>query len=114
MSTPRSFDGPGWLSSHVNLESLNVPVGSRRGPPTLDRISTLMQYLGSPELEFPAIHITGTNGTFAPTSGPLAGAQFTGGFTKNTDGSVTFAGTWSISNSGYSGSGTINATRPAP
>jgi dihydrofolate synthase/folylpolyglutamate synthase len=62
MTTPSNFDGPSWLSSHVNLESLNVPAGSRRGPPTLDRISTLMQYLGSPELEFPAIHITGTNG----------------------------------------------------
>jgi dihydrofolate synthase/folylpolyglutamate synthase len=62
VSTPASFDGPGWLSAHVNLESLNVPAGSRRGPPTLERITTLMQYLGSPELEFPAIHITGTNG----------------------------------------------------
>jgi dihydrofolate synthase / folylpolyglutamate synthase len=62
VSNPKGFDGPGWLSSHVNLESLNVPAGSRRGPPTLERISTLMQYLGSPEVEFPAIHITGTNG----------------------------------------------------
>jgi dihydrofolate synthase/folylpolyglutamate synthase len=62
VSAPKSFDGPSWLNSHVNLESLNVPAGSRRGPPTLERISTLMQYLGSPELEFPAIHITGTNG----------------------------------------------------
>ena len=62
MSTPGGFDGPGYLSAHVNLESLNVPAGSRRGPPTLERITTLMQYLGSPELEFPAVHITGTNG----------------------------------------------------
>jgi dihydrofolate synthase / folylpolyglutamate synthase len=62
VSTPASFDGRDWLSAHVNLESLNVPAGSRRGPPTLERITTLMQYLGSPELEFPAIHITGTNG----------------------------------------------------
>ncbi|MDP9333632.1 MAG: Mur ligase family protein, partial [Actinomycetota bacterium] len=62
MSTPPGFDGPAWLTSHVNLESLSVPAGSRRGPPTLERISTLMQYLGSPEVEFPAVHITGTNG----------------------------------------------------
>jgi dihydrofolate synthase/folylpolyglutamate synthase len=62
MSAPSHFDGPSWLSSHVNLESLNVPPGSRRGPPTLERISVLMQYLGSPETEFPAVHITGTNG----------------------------------------------------
>jgi dihydrofolate synthase/folylpolyglutamate synthase len=62
VSTPPGFDGRGWLSAHVNLESLNVPAGSRRGPPTLERIATLMQYLGSPEVEFPAVHITGTNG----------------------------------------------------
>ena len=62
MSAPSGFDGPSWLSSHVNLESLNVPPGSRRGPPTLERISVLMQYLGSPEIEFPAVHVTGTNG----------------------------------------------------
>jgi dihydrofolate synthase / folylpolyglutamate synthase len=62
VSAPSGFDGPSWLSSHVNLESLNVPPGSRRGPPTLERISVLMRYLGSPELEFPAVHITGTNG----------------------------------------------------
>ncbi len=62
VSTPPGFDGPAWLTSHVNLESLSVPAGSRRGPPTLERISTLMQYLGSPEVEFPAVHITGTNG----------------------------------------------------
>jgi dihydrofolate synthase/folylpolyglutamate synthase len=62
VSAPSGFDGPSWLSAHVNLESLNVPPGSRRGPPTLERISVLMQYLGSPELEFPAVHITGTNG----------------------------------------------------
>ena len=62
MSTPSGFDGPSWLSGHVNLESINVPPGARRGPPTLERITTLMQYLGSPEVEFPAVHITGTNG----------------------------------------------------
>jgi dihydrofolate synthase/folylpolyglutamate synthase len=62
VSLPSGFDGPRWLSAHVNLESMNVPAGARRGPPTLERITTLMRYLGSPETEFPAIHITGTNG----------------------------------------------------
>jgi dihydrofolate synthase/folylpolyglutamate synthase len=33
-----------------------------RGAPTLERISLLLKYLGSPEQEFPAIHLTGTNG----------------------------------------------------
>ena len=58
--------------------------------------------------------ITGTNGSFAPTSGLLEGATFTGGFTENPDGTVTFAGTWKISKLGVSGSGTLTATRPAP
>ena len=62
MSAPSGFDGPAWLATHVNLESINVPTGARRGPPTLERINTLMTYLGSPETEFPAIHVTGTNG----------------------------------------------------
>ena len=31
VSNPAGFDAPSWLSSHVNLESLNVPAGSRRG-----------------------------------------------------------------------------------
>jgi dihydrofolate synthase/folylpolyglutamate synthase len=62
VTLPSGFDGPRWLSAHVNLESLGVPAGARRGAPTLERIGTLMRYLGSPETEFPAIHITGTNG----------------------------------------------------
>ncbi len=42
---------------------LNTPVTSRqRGAPTLDRIGTLLTYFGSPEVEYPAVQITGTNG----------------------------------------------------
>jgi dihydrofolate synthase/folylpolyglutamate synthase len=62
VTLPAGFDGPRWLSAHVNLESVGVPAGARRGAPTLERIGTLMRYLGSPEVEFPAVHITGTNG----------------------------------------------------
>jgi dihydrofolate synthase/folylpolyglutamate synthase len=60
--TPRSPRE--WLTSHVNLEAgLNTPVTSReRGAPTLERIGGLLRYFGSPELEYPAIQITGTNG----------------------------------------------------
>ncbi len=48
----------------MNLETgVGVPAATRRrGAPTLERIGTLLQYLGSPQLEYPAIHITGTNG----------------------------------------------------
>jgi dihydrofolate synthase/folylpolyglutamate synthase len=50
------------LNSHVNMET-GVGVPARpRGAPTLERITTLLKYLGSPEDEFPVIHLTGTNG----------------------------------------------------
>ncbi|HVJ95404.1 MAG TPA: Mur ligase family protein [Acidimicrobiia bacterium] len=53
-----------WLLGHVNLEAgLNTPRSAReRGAPTLDRIGGLLAYFGSPELEYPAVQITGTNG----------------------------------------------------
>src|SRR5204863_3527524 len=39
------------------------PVSVRRATaPTLDRIRALLELLGSPEREFAAVHITGTNG----------------------------------------------------
>jgi dihydrofolate synthase / folylpolyglutamate synthase len=57
------FQARAWLDGHVNLETgVGVPRARPRGAPTLERISTLLTYLGSPEEEFPAIHITGTNG----------------------------------------------------
>jgi dihydrofolate synthase/folylpolyglutamate synthase len=65
-------DGPSalaWLDAHVNMETgVGVPAPSReRGAPTLDRIGKLLQYLGSPQLEYPAIHLTGTNGKTTTT-----------------------------------------------
>ena len=53
-----------WLDRHVNLETgVGVPASSTRATaPSRDRIEALLRYLGSPELEFPAVHITGTNG----------------------------------------------------
>jgi dihydrofolate synthase/folylpolyglutamate synthase len=52
-----------WLDSLVNLETgVGVPAGARRGPPTLERVRALLRYLGSPEREYPAVHLTGTNG----------------------------------------------------
>jgi dihydrofolate synthase/folylpolyglutamate synthase len=57
------FDARAWLDSHLNLETgVGVPAARPRGAPTLERISVLLQYLGSPELEFPTVHVTGTNG----------------------------------------------------
>jgi dihydrofolate synthase/folylpolyglutamate synthase len=53
-----------WLQSHVNLEAgIGRPVSVRRATaPTLERIRGLLALLGSPECEYPAVHITGTNG----------------------------------------------------
>jgi dihydrofolate synthase/folylpolyglutamate synthase len=38
-----------------------------RNAPTLERISTLADYLGSPQLSYPTIHIAGTNGKTTTT-----------------------------------------------
>ena len=53
-----------WLDAHVNLESIGVPVGrSRRATaPTLERMEALAALLGSPQLEYEVLHVTGTNG----------------------------------------------------
>jgi dihydrofolate synthase/folylpolyglutamate synthase len=62
MSDRSDFRALPWLDSHINMET-GVGMPARpRGAPTLERISVLLKYLGSPEEEFPAIHLTGTNG----------------------------------------------------
>ncbi|MGQ0804119.1 MAG: bifunctional folylpolyglutamate synthase/dihydrofolate synthase [Actinomycetota bacterium] len=60
----RSDEALAWLDSHVNLETIGRPAGEdrRATAPTLDRIQALMELLGSPQLSYPAIHLTGTNG----------------------------------------------------
>jgi dihydrofolate synthase/folylpolyglutamate synthase len=57
-------DAFSWLDAHVNLESLGVPAGvSRRAAhPTLERMEALVALLGSPQVEYPVLHLTGTNG----------------------------------------------------
>jgi dihydrofolate synthase / folylpolyglutamate synthase len=63
-------DALAWLSGHVNLETgIGVPSGvdRRKTAPTLARIRSLTELLGSPQLEFPAVHLTGTNGKTSAT-----------------------------------------------
>jgi dihydrofolate synthase/folylpolyglutamate synthase len=73
------FHARAWLASHVNLEAgPNTPASARRrGAPTLERIGTLCKYFGSPETEYPAVQITGTNGktTTAHVVSALLGAM---------------------------------------
>ncbi len=56
-----------WLDAHVNLETGVGPSRRRIEHPTLDRIRTLVELLGSPQLEYPAVHLTGTNGKTSAT-----------------------------------------------
>ena len=52
-----------WLDGHVNLETgVGFTPTRSRGAPTLDRIREVTTLLGSPQLEFDAVHVTGTNG----------------------------------------------------
>jgi len=60
--SPTAPEPRAWLEAHVNLESLGVPPGRRAGAPTLERIQRLVELLGSPQLEYPVVHLTGTNG----------------------------------------------------
>jgi len=50
----------GWLDDHVNLEQAGL--GTSPAPPTLERMQAVVELLGSPQLEFPSVHLTGTNG----------------------------------------------------
>jgi dihydrofolate synthase/folylpolyglutamate synthase len=52
-----------WLDAHVNLEhGFGTPAGGRPRPPSLERMRSLVALLGSPQLDQPTIHLTGTNG----------------------------------------------------
>ena len=54
-----------WLDAHVNLETgVGVPACGGVGKRLLavERERPLMELLGSPELEYPVLHVTGTNG----------------------------------------------------
>jgi len=48
-----------WLDKHVDFES-TLP--TRRSLPTLRRTRELVSLLGDPQLAFPSVHLTGTNG----------------------------------------------------
>ena len=71
-----------WLDGHVNLEAT---AGVVRGL-SLDRMRELAGVLGDPQQDFPAVHITGTNGkgSTAHLLGRLLGARglYTGTYTS--------------------------------
>lgn len=55
-------DALAYLDSHSNYD-----VTGRITSPTLERMQTLMSAMGDPQLTFPVIHITGTNGKGSTT-----------------------------------------------
>ncbi len=63
----RVRDAFAWLDAHVNLETGAGPSRRRIEHPTLERIETLVEMLGSPQLAYPAVHLTGTNGKTSAT-----------------------------------------------
>jgi dihydrofolate synthase/folylpolyglutamate synthase len=56
-----------WLDRHINLEAIERGVAGRAAEPTLDRIRALCSAMGDPQLSYPVIHITGTNGKGSTT-----------------------------------------------
>jgi dihydrofolate synthase/folylpolyglutamate synthase len=62
-SQPASLgDALAWLDRHVNLEAIQSGHAGLAAYPTLDRIRLLLHVLGDPQLNYPIVHITGTNG----------------------------------------------------
>lgn len=57
--------------------------------------------------------VNGGVSSFLAQSGPFSGAEFTGSYTENPDGSITASGTWTIDVPGVLGSGIWSAIRPA-
>ena len=51
-----------WLDRHINLEAIERGVAGRSAEPTLTRIRALCAAMGQPQANYPAVHVTGTNG----------------------------------------------------
>ncbi len=56
-------DALAWLDTHTNLER-----GGALRRPTLDRMRPLVELLGSPQLDYEVVHVTGTNGKTTTTN----------------------------------------------
>lgn len=62
-SSPPSSPPPGSSSGPGGAPPDRAPApGARRGAPTLERIRSLTDLLGSPQSAYPSVHVTGTNG----------------------------------------------------
>jgi len=55
----------GWLDAHIDYERV---APTRRLLPTLDGVASALALLGHPEEQYPAIHVTGTNGKGSTTA----------------------------------------------
>jgi len=60
----RPDEARAWLEAHVNLEALGVPIGTprRRRAPDPGSHGVARRAARPPQLEYPVVHVTGTNG----------------------------------------------------
>jgi dihydrofolate synthase/folylpolyglutamate synthase len=65
MSFPSLREALAWLESHVDFERV---APNRAAVPTLQPIIDTLAAIGSPQLDYPVIHITGTNGKGTTTT----------------------------------------------
>jgi dihydrofolate synthase/folylpolyglutamate synthase len=56
-----------WLDRHINLEAIERGLAGRSAEPTLTRIRALCTAMGEPQADYPAVHVTGTNGKGSTT-----------------------------------------------
>src|SRR5579875_2099207 len=56
-----------WLDRHINLEAIEAGRAGRAALPTLERMRMLCDAMGNPQQDYPAIHVTGTNGKGSTT-----------------------------------------------
>ena len=56
-----------WLDRHINLEAIERGLAGRSAEPTLTRIGALCAAMGDPQNDYPAVHVTGTNGKGSTT-----------------------------------------------
>ena len=58
----RPEEARAWLEAHISVEAGARVSGAGQRLVAIDRMWPLVELLGSPQLEYPAVHLTGTNG----------------------------------------------------
>ncbi|MCU1489731.1 MAG: folC [Acidimicrobiaceae bacterium] len=64
---PSLGDVLAWLDHHVNLEAIEAGHAGRAAEPDLSRIRALLSAMGDPQVGYPVLQVTGTNGKGSTT-----------------------------------------------